>query len=106
MTDLHLYVNESAVLDVLPQVQELPLAERVTAYTRAYLRGAGDDLRHARITYVEIVGVSPRISHQRLQRRAIWIELLDHLADVAVERGEAPPDNYRLASPSSAPSTA
>ncbi|MCG7525914.1 TetR/AcrR family transcriptional regulator [Streptomyces sp. OfavH-34-F] len=101
LADLHLHVNEiaeSAVLDVLPQVQELPLAERVTACTRAYLGGAAGDMRHARITYVEIVGVSPRINHQRLRRRAIWIELLNRLADEAVERGEAPPDDYRLAS--------
>ncbi|MEW1893716.1 TetR/AcrR family transcriptional regulator [Streptomyces sp. NBC_00523] len=100
LADLHLYVNEiaaGAVLDVLPQVRELPLADRVTAYTRAYLEGASDDMRHARIAYVEVVGVSPRINHQRLQRRATWIELLNHLADEAVARGETPADDYRLA---------
>ncbi|MGW8989020.1 TetR/AcrR family transcriptional regulator [Streptomyces zhihengii] len=99
LADLHLYVNEvaeKAVVTMLPQVRELPLAERISAYTHAYVRGAADDMRHARIAYVEIIGVSPRLNHQRLQRRAVWINLLDQITDDAIEQGELAPDDYRI----------
>lgn len=100
LADLHLHVNavaEKAVLDVLPAVRDLPAPERITAYVHAYVRGATGDLRHARIAYVEVVGVSPRMDRQRLERRAAWIELVSRMADEAVQRGEAPPGNHRIA---------
>ncbi|MET9932097.1 MULTISPECIES: TetR/AcrR family transcriptional regulator [unclassified Streptomyces] len=99
LADLHLYVNEvaeKAVVDMLPGVEHLPLPQRITASTHAYVRGAAGDMRHARIAYVEIVGVSPRINRQRLQRRAVWIELLNRIADDAAERGEIPAGDYRI----------
>ncbi|MBW8485199.1 TetR/AcrR family transcriptional regulator [Actinomadura parmotrematis] len=99
LADLHLYVNEvaqQAVLDVLPDVRDLPAVERITAYVRAYVRGATCDMRHARIAYVEIVGVGPRMDRRRLQRRAVWIEMMSRMAGEAVERGEAPPGDYRI----------
>jgi AcrR family transcriptional regulator len=100
LADLHLYVNdvaERAALDVLPDVQDLPLPERITALLHAYVKGATCDLRHARIAYVEIVGVSRRMDRQRLERRAAWIEFVSQVIDDAVERGELPPGNYRIA---------
>jgi AcrR family transcriptional regulator len=100
LADLHLYVNDvaqRAALGVLPEVQDLPLPERITAILHAYVKGATGDLRHARIAYVEIVGVSRRMDRQRLERRAAWIEFVSRLIDDAVERGELPPGNYRIA---------
>ena len=100
LADLHLYVNEvaeRAVLGVLPDVQALPLPQRITALVHAYVKGATGDLRHARIAYVEIVGVSPRMDRQRLERRAAWIEFVSGLIDEAVARGELPAGNYRIA---------
>ncbi|MGJ7414579.1 TetR/AcrR family transcriptional regulator [Streptomyces cinereoruber] len=99
LADLHLYVNEvaeKAVVDTLPDIGHLPLPERITATTRAYVKGAAGDVRHARIAYVEVVGAGPRIDHQRLERRAVWIELLSRIADDAAERGEIPPGDYRI----------
>ncbi|MEU5656926.1 TetR/AcrR family transcriptional regulator [Streptomyces sp. NPDC047737] len=99
LSDLHLHVNEvaqKAVIDMLPDVAHLPLPQRIAATTHAYVNGAADDMRHARIAYVEVVGVSPRINHQRLQRRAVWIELLNKIADDAAERGEIPSGDYRI----------
>jgi AcrR family transcriptional regulator len=52
LADLHLYVNEvaeRAALEVLPDVHDLPLPERITAIVHAYVKGATCDLRHARI---------------------------------------------------------
>ncbi|MFE2053072.1 TetR/AcrR family transcriptional regulator [Streptomyces sp. NPDC059459] len=99
LADLHLYVNEvaeKAVIDMLPDVEHLPLPERIAANAHAYVKGAASDLRHARIAYVEIVGVSPRINRQRLERRAVWIELLNQIADDAAKRGEMPAGDYRI----------
>lgn len=100
LAELHLYVNdvaEQAVLDVLPGIQDAPARDRAASMLRAYIRGAATDLRHARIAYVEIVGVSPRLDRQRLDRRSVWIDLLGRQADAALERGEIPSDDYRLA---------
>jgi AcrR family transcriptional regulator len=100
LADLHLYVNDvakRAALGVLPDVQDLPLPERITAIVHAYVKGATGDLRHARIAYVEIVGVSRRMDRQRLERRAAWIEFVSQVIDEAVERGELPSGNYRIA---------
>lgn len=99
LADLHLHVNDvagKAVADVLPALGHLPLAEQLPLMVHAYVKGACADLRHARIAYVEVVGVSPRMDRQRLERRAIWIELISRLAADAVARGEIPPGNYRI----------
>ncbi|GAA3208086.1 TetR/AcrR family transcriptional regulator [Actinocorallia longicatena] len=97
---LHLYVNDFAqrsVFEVLPEVADLPLTERLTRLLHAYVEGAARDPRHARISYVEIIGVSPRLDRQRLDRRAVWIEFLTRVTGESVERGEIPPGDYRIA---------
>ncbi|WP_432169152.1 TetR/AcrR family transcriptional regulator [Streptomyces sp. 1222.5] len=97
---LHLQVNdwaEEAVLDALASAEGLPLAERAAVLFRAYARGVTRDPRRIRITFVEIIGVSPRLEEQRLARRARWIGLIRAEADAAVARGEAAPRDYRLA---------
>ncbi|MGW1910010.1 TetR/AcrR family transcriptional regulator [Streptomyces sp. NPDC002076] len=97
---LHLQVNgwaEQAVLDALATADGLPLAERAGVLFRAYARDVTCDQRRIRITFVEIVGVSPRLEEQRLARRARWIDLIRAEADAAVVRGEAAPRDYRLA---------
>ncbi|WP_069768781.1 TetR/AcrR family transcriptional regulator [Streptomyces sp. LUP30] len=97
---LHLQVNdwaEQAVLAAFADAQGLPLAERVTAIFRAYAADVTTDPHRIRITFVEIVGVSPRLEKQRLARRARWIDLICAEATAAAERGEAAPRDYRLA---------
>ncbi|MER5855913.1 TetR/AcrR family transcriptional regulator [Streptomyces sp. NPDC059688] len=97
---LHLQVNdwaEEAVLDALASAEGLPLAERAAVLFRAYARGVTRDPRRIRITFVEIIGVSPRLEEQRLARRARWIDLIRAEADAAVARGDAAPRDYRLA---------
>ncbi|GGS07116.1 TetR family transcriptional regulator [Streptomyces humidus] len=97
---LHLQVNdwaEEAVLAAFVDAQGLPLTERVTAIFRAYAADVTTDPHRIRITFVEIVGVSPRLEEQRLARRARWVELICAEATAAAERGEAAPRDYRLA---------
>lgn len=97
---LHLQVNdwaEEAVLDTFAAVDSLPFVDRVTAIFRAYARNVTADPRRIRITFVEIVGVSPRLESQRLARRARWIDLIVTEASAAAGRGEAVERDYRLA---------
>ncbi|MFD5813515.1 TetR/AcrR family transcriptional regulator [Streptomyces sp. NPDC127038] len=97
---LHLQVNdwaEQAALDALAGARDLPLAERATALFRAYAANVTSDPRRIRITFVEIIGVSPRLEEQRLARRARWVEFICAEAAAAVARGEAEPRDHRLA---------
>lgn len=96
---LHLQVNgwaEEAVLDAAVGAQDRPLVERATAIFQAYAANVTADPRRIRITFVEIIGVSPRLEEQRLARRARWVDLICAEAQAAVARGEAVPRDYRL----------
>ncbi|MFF3463736.1 TetR/AcrR family transcriptional regulator [Streptomyces sp. NPDC002619] len=97
---LHLQVNdwaEQAVTAALPDAEDLPLAERAAVIFRTYAANVTADPRRIRITFVEIIGVSPRLEEQRLARRSRWVDLICAEARAAVERGEAAPRDYRLA---------
>ncbi|MFJ8146663.1 TetR/AcrR family transcriptional regulator [Streptomyces sp. NPDC096094] len=97
---LHLQVNawaEQAVLAAAADARELPLVERAAAIFRAYAADVTGDPRRVRITFVEIIGVSPRLEEQRLARRARWVDLICAEAQSAAARGEAAPRDYRLA---------
>jgi AcrR family transcriptional regulator len=97
---LHLQVNDwaqEAVLAAFAEVQGLPLAERVAGIFRAYAANVTGDPRRIRITFVEIIGVSPRLEQQRLARRSGWVDLICSEADAAASRGEAAPRDYRIA---------
>lgn len=99
LAELHLYVNDVAqrsVLAVLPQVRHLEPIDRCTRLFRAYAAGATADPRHTRIAFVEIIGVSPRLDRQRLDRRARWIDFLCEQLDDAAGRGEIPPRDFRI----------
>lgn len=97
---LHLQVNdwaEEAALAALGEAADLPLAERATAAFRAYAANVTGDPRRIRITFTEIVGVSPQMERRRLTRRARWVDFICAQAAEAVERGEADPRDYRVA---------
>ncbi|MFJ8807214.1 TetR/AcrR family transcriptional regulator [Streptomyces sp. NPDC102490] len=97
---LHLQVNawaEDAVRTAAEATRDLPLPERAAAIFRAYAADVTGDPRRVRITFVEIIGVSPRLEEQRLARRARWVDLICAEARSAALRGEAAPRDYRLA---------
>ncbi|MFB4318404.1 TetR/AcrR family transcriptional regulator [Actinomadura sp. 21ATH] len=100
LAELHLEVNdraERAVLAALAGLDDLPLPERATALFHAYATDVTGDPRRIRIAFVEIIGVSPRMDHQRLARRRRWIDFLCAEAARAVERGELADRDYRVA---------
>ncbi|MET9913224.1 TetR/AcrR family transcriptional regulator [Streptomyces sp. NPDC006476] len=97
---LHLQVNawaEEAVLAAFAEAEGRPIAERVTAIFRAYAANVTGDPRRIRITFVEIIGVSPRLEEQRLDRRSRWVDLICAEAEAAAARGEAARRDYRIA---------
>ncbi|MGW3412140.1 TetR/AcrR family transcriptional regulator [Streptomyces sp. NPDC000888] len=97
---LHLQVNdwaEGAALAALAEAGDLPLPERATTIFHAYAANVTSDPRRIRITFVEIIGVSPRLEEQRLARRSRWVEFICAEAAAAAVRGEAAPRDYRLA---------
>ncbi|MEU7057122.1 TetR/AcrR family transcriptional regulator [Streptomyces sp. NPDC046197] len=98
---LHLQVNdwaEQAVLDALAEAGDLlPLAQRVATLFRAYAASVTADPRRIRITFVEIIGVSPRLEEQRLARRSRWVDLICAEVRAAAVRGEAARRDYRIA---------
>ena len=97
---LHLQVNEwseSAVVAALDRTNGLPSTERYAAVFRAYADSVATDPRRIRITFTEIVGISPELDEQRLTRRARWIDLMCAEAAAAVARGEAVDRDYRVA---------
>lgn len=96
---LHLQVNdwaEEAALAALATDGQ-SVAERATAAFRAYAANVTGDPRRLRITFTEIIGVSPRLERQRLERRSRWVDFICAEAAAAAERGEAAPRDYRLA---------
>ncbi|MFF3289494.1 TetR/AcrR family transcriptional regulator [Streptomyces sp. NPDC003023] len=97
---LHLQVNdwaEEAALAALAQAAPLPVAERAAAVFRAYAANVTGDPRRIRITFLEIIGVSPQMERQRLARRSRWVDFICAEAARAVERGEAEPRDHRIA---------
>ncbi|WP_199742656.1 TetR/AcrR family transcriptional regulator [Nocardia stercoris] len=99
LADLHLYVNdlvEQHVVEVVPQVDDRPPLERAMGLFRTYIDAVTRDPRHTRISFVEIVGVSPRLDQQRLERRARWITLIGDLLADGAARGDIEPRDFRL----------
>ncbi|MGK5533610.1 TetR/AcrR family transcriptional regulator [Streptomyces sp. URMC 129] len=97
---LHLQVNdeaEEAAAAALAGTADRQVAERAAATFRAYAAHVTGDPRRIRIAFTEILGVSPRLDHQRLARRARWVDFLCAEANRAVRDGEAAPRDYRLA---------
>ncbi|MFJ2608427.1 hypothetical protein ACIO13_26130, partial [Streptomyces sp. NPDC087425] len=80
-----------------PHVRDRPLAERTAALFGAYAAFVSGDPRRIRITFVEIIGVSPRLAEQRLARRSRWVDLSCAEAETAAAHREAAPRDYRIA---------
>ncbi len=74
-----------------------PLADRIPAAFLAFMAPTFDDLRTARILFVEVVGLSARIETTRLRNREKLIELIEAESRAAVVRGEVVDRDWRFA---------
>ncbi|HEY7593214.1 MAG TPA: TetR/AcrR family transcriptional regulator [Actinophytocola sp.] len=78
-----------AVRTALEDADHTPLRERCTRAVRAFITTTASDPRWARLTYVEIIGVSNAVERHRIAWRERWAEFLVSEAARAVHRGEA-----------------
>jgi AcrR family transcriptional regulator len=86
-----------AVLGALSDGDEAPLRERFQMAVRAFITTTASDPRWARLSYVEIIGVSNTVEKHRIAWRERWASFLVAEANRAVSRGEAPPRSFQLA---------
>jgi AcrR family transcriptional regulator len=91
--------NESviAVLESLEKTQDSPLGERVPAAFLAYMDPMFSDLRAARIAFVEVVGLSPKLEEIRLRYRERLILLIEAEGAAGVARGDTTDRDFRFA---------
>jgi len=85
-----------AVREALQDASETPLRERFTRAVRAFVSTTASDPRWARLSYVEIIGVSNAVEQHRIAWRERWTEFLVSEAKRAVERGEAEDRDFHL----------
>lgn len=62
-----------AVTDALTGAGGAEVAVRARLAMRAYAESIGRDPRRARVSFVEIVGVSDAVERHRVEQRAIWV---------------------------------
>ncbi|MFF5993067.1 TetR/AcrR family transcriptional regulator [Prauserella flavalba] len=99
LTALHDLVLERAmraVADAFARAENEPLALRIELAVRAYITTTAEDRRWARLSYVEIVGVSESVERHRLAWRERWVAFLVAEARRAVEHGEAMSRDFHL----------
>lgn len=87
---------ERALLS-LDESAHRPLRERVPGALFAYLGPMVEDIRAARIVFVEIMGASPWIEERRLAFRESLIAVIEAEGGAAVARGETSPRDFRFA---------
>lgn len=73
------------------------MKERISQAMLAYFDPMLSDLRVARISFVEIIGASPRIEELRLQYRETLVDLVRAESADAVARGEVRDRDFRFA---------
>ena len=86
----------AAVAESIEATAGAPIADRLRAGVRAYLAPILAEPLLARIAFVEIVGVSPRVEEKRLALRASVVALLEEEGRRAVERGEIDDRDFRF----------
>jgi AcrR family transcriptional regulator len=85
-----------SVVGALHDADDTPLRERFTRAVRAFVTTTASDPRWARLSYVEIIGVSNTVENHRIAWRGRWAEFLVAEAKRAVERGEADDRDFHL----------
>ncbi|GAA4017362.1 TetR/AcrR family transcriptional regulator [Allokutzneria multivorans] len=97
---LHDRVLDNALAAVVAAAEEAgrdaTTLTRITALINAYVGTTASDPRWARLSYVEIIGVSPAVEQHRMAWRRRWWALIEAEATRAVERGEAKPRDFHL----------
>ncbi|MFJ4962794.1 Transcriptional regulator, TetR family [Streptomyces sp. ADI96-02] len=94
VTTVGLRAAETALLS--DGIEKYGIAERVRLLFDAYVEAVTRDPREARVTFVEVLGVSAVVDEHCKLWRALWAEFLTGEAERAVERGEAEDRDHRV----------
>jgi AcrR family transcriptional regulator len=86
-----------AVTKALAEQSGTSLSDQIEIALRTHASHTASDLRKARVAYLEIVGVNPAIEAHRMAWRRRWVTLIGSLLQTAIERGDIPDRDYRLA---------
>ncbi|QNE19659.1 TetR/AcrR family transcriptional regulator [Kribbella qitaiheensis] len=73
-----------------------PVRKRIVAAVDGYLETIMSDPRRARISFVEVVGISPAVEEQRIAFRELLISSIVQVGDSAVARQEIGPKDFRF----------
>ena len=84
-------------IDVFQASVGQPMAQRVSSAFVAYLEPMFTDRPAARIAFVEVMGVSPRLEEIRLGFRESLIAFIESESAAAVKRGEIADRDFRFA---------
>ncbi|MEO9329244.1 TetR/AcrR family transcriptional regulator [Gordonia aurantiaca] len=68
------HAARDAVVEALSRVEATDRRELATAAMTAYMESVGTDPRRAEVSFVQIVGVSPRVEQHRLDGREEWVD--------------------------------
>ncbi|MFC4002423.1 TetR/AcrR family transcriptional regulator [Prauserella oleivorans] len=86
----------AAVSAVFAEMGDAPLAVRLEHAVRAYLAATATDPRWARLSFVEVVGVSEAVERHRLAWRERWAAFLVAEAERGVAHGEGMARDFHL----------
>jgi len=81
----------------LAETEGQPMLERIPQAFLAYISPMVDDIRAARIAFVEIMGASPLLEERRLAYREGLVQLVMAEGSAAVVRGELKDRDFRFA---------
>lgn len=86
-----------AVLEALTEAGDVDTATRASVAVRAYAESIGADPHRARVSFVEIIGVSAEVEKHRVEQREIWVEFVTAELRHALGPGSVPPGGFRAA---------
>jgi AcrR family transcriptional regulator len=89
-------VGVRSTSEALAATADAPVRERIVAAVDGYLQTIMTDLRRARISFVEVVGISPAVEEQRIAFRELLISSVVHVGETAVARQEIAPKDFRF----------
>jgi AcrR family transcriptional regulator len=89
-------VGVRSTSDALAATADAPVRERIVAAVDGYLQTILTDLRRARISFVEVVGISPAVEEQRIAFRELLISSVVQVGEAAVARKEIAAKDFRF----------
>lgn len=89
---------KAATTDALGRMESADPHELAAVAMAAYIESIGSDARRARISFVDSVGVSPRMEQHRMDERAAWRLFFEKTIRDTVGQEYVPPGGFAMAS--------